>query len=186
PPYQDETIGDNRTYAPPIYHKFLDNAYQVSNKVEMIHPARFLFDAGSTPKDWNRKMLQDPHLKVLYYTANSSSIFSNTDIKGGIAITYRDSGKDFGAIEHFIVFDELRSIKQKVGEKGETSLSSIIFASESYRFTDLMHKEHPEAEGMLSKGHKYDFKTSVLENLDGSVFCPNARQTANMFKYWGL
>ncbi|MCD8189201.1 MAG: Eco57I restriction-modification methylase domain-containing protein [Clostridiales bacterium] len=170
PPYQDETIGENRTFAPPIYHKFLEGAYQVSDKVEMIHPARFLFDAGSTPKDWNRKMLQDPHLKVLYYTAKSSDVFNNTDIKGGVAITYHDNNTDFGAIEHFVVFDELRSIKQKVSEKGEESLSSIIFASESYKFNDLMHTEHPEAEEKLSKGHKYDFKTSVLEKLDGSVF----------------
>ena len=23
PPYQDETIGDNKEYAPPVYHNFL-------------------------------------------------------------------------------------------------------------------------------------------------------------------
>ena len=54
PTYQDEAIGDNKTFAPPIYHKFLDNAYGVANVVEMIHPARFLFNAGNTPKQWNR------------------------------------------------------------------------------------------------------------------------------------
>src|SRR5699024_581305 len=36
PPYQDETIGDNKTYAPPIYHKFLEESYKLSNKVLMI------------------------------------------------------------------------------------------------------------------------------------------------------
>lgn len=41
PPYQDEAIGDNKTFAPPIYHKFLENAYGVADVVEMIHPARF-------------------------------------------------------------------------------------------------------------------------------------------------
>ena len=25
PPYQDDTLGDNKGFAPPIYHKFLDN-----------------------------------------------------------------------------------------------------------------------------------------------------------------
>ena len=24
PPYQDETIGENKTYAPPVYHLFMD------------------------------------------------------------------------------------------------------------------------------------------------------------------
>ena len=53
-PYQDEAIGDNNTFAPPIYHKFHENAYGVGNVVEMFHPARFLFNAGNTPKQWNR------------------------------------------------------------------------------------------------------------------------------------
>lgn len=55
PPYQDETIGDNKTYAPPVYNLFLDNTFKISNATIMIHPARFLFNAGSTPAEWNRK-----------------------------------------------------------------------------------------------------------------------------------
>lgn len=83
PPYQEESIGDNKTFAPPVYHKFLDQSYKVGNIVEMIHPGRFLFNAGSTPKAWNKKMLSDRHLKVLYYEQNSAKVFANTDIKGG-------------------------------------------------------------------------------------------------------
>ena len=82
PPYQDETIGENKTFSPPIYHLFLDNAYKVADVVEMIHPARFLFDAGTTPKQWNRKMLQDPHLKVLYYEKDRKKVFNGVVIKG--------------------------------------------------------------------------------------------------------
>src|SRR5699024_12691982 len=66
----------------PIYHKFLDLAAELSSKVVMIHPARFLFNAGQTPKFWNEKMLNDEHLKVVFYTQRSSEIFPNTDIKG--------------------------------------------------------------------------------------------------------
>ena len=36
-----------------------------ADKVEMIHPARFLFNAGSTPKAWNEKMLNDSHFDSL-------------------------------------------------------------------------------------------------------------------------
>ena len=61
----------------------MDSAFKVSDKVELITPARFLFDAGSTPKAWNRKMLNDTHFKVLRYEENASDVFSNTDIKGG-------------------------------------------------------------------------------------------------------
>ena len=67
PPYQDTTTGGNETFAPPVYNKFLDSAYQIADRVEMIHPARFLSNAGSTPKEWNKKMLDDEHLKILYY-----------------------------------------------------------------------------------------------------------------------
>ena len=78
PPYQDNTLGDNNGFAPPIYHLFLEAAYSVSDKVEMIHPARFLFNAGSTPKAWNEKMLKDKHLKVLHYESDCTKIFANT------------------------------------------------------------------------------------------------------------
>ncbi len=85
PPYQ-ETL--QNTSDKPIYNDFMDASYQISDKVELITPARFLFNAGKTAKVWNEKMLNDVHLKVLYYEPDSSKVFSNTDIKGGVAITY--------------------------------------------------------------------------------------------------
>ncbi len=42
PPYQDQSVGDNATYMAPVYNKFMDAAYEVAEKVELIHPARFL------------------------------------------------------------------------------------------------------------------------------------------------
>lgn len=170
PPYQDETLGDNKGFAPPVYNKFLDASYEIADKVEMIHPARFLFNAGSTPKAWNEKMLNDSHLTVLHYESESSKIFANTDIKGGVVITYRDKVKNYGAIEHFIVFDELRSIARKIGKTDYVPLSKVIYAAESYRFTETMHKENSSVESLLSKGHKYDFKSNVLSKLDNIVF----------------
>lgn len=101
PPYQDNTTGENETYAPPVYNKFMDAAYTVAEKVELIHPARFLFNAGSTPKAWNSKMLNDEHFKILQYEEDCSRIFANTEIKGGIVISYHDNTKKFGAIDIF-------------------------------------------------------------------------------------
>ena len=170
PPYQEETIGDNKTYAPPVYDKFMDESYKVADRVELVTPARFLFDAGSTPKAWNKKMLHDSHLKVIWYEPESAKVFPGTDIKGGVAVSYRDAASEFGEIGHFIVFDELRSIADKVSNVHPVSLNTIIYAAETYRFTDLMHAEHPDAEGLLSAGHKYDFKTSVFESLANMVF----------------
>ena len=79
----------SKGFAPPVYNKFLDASYKIADKVEMIHPARFLFNAGSTPKDWNARMLKDEHFKILYYESESSKVFTNTAITGGVVISYR-------------------------------------------------------------------------------------------------
>ena len=182
PPYQDNTLGDNATYAPPVYHLFLDAAYAVSDRVELIHPARFLFNAGSTPKDWNKKMLNDEHFKVLFYEQDSSKVFRNTDIKGGVVVTYRDTTRVYGAIETFTPFEELNSIMRKVEKsKNFSSLSDVVFSAYSNKFTKIMHKEHPEVISIMSKGHAFDLKSNVFEKLpnifleenpeDGNVYC---------------
>lgn len=166
PPYQDETIGDNSTYAPPIYNLFMENAYKISDKVELIHPARFLFNAGSTPKAWNKKILDDKHFKVLLYEEKSGEIFANTDIKGGIVISYRDKTKDFGAIKIFTKFFELSSILKKVQEaENYESFSSIVLTSYAYHFLEKLYIEHPELNGCLTKGHEYDFKSNVFQKM---------------------
>jgi 23S rRNA G2445 N2-methylase RlmL len=59
PPYQEEAQGDG-TRDTPVYHLFMDAAYEVGTKAVLITPARFLFNAGFTPKAWNEKMLADP------------------------------------------------------------------------------------------------------------------------------
>ncbi len=171
PPYQDETLGENKGYAPPIYHLFLDGAYKVADKVELIHPARFLFNAGSTPKAWNQKMLSDPHLKVLHYEQDASGIFANTEIKGGVAITYHDEDEDYGAIGTFTPFDELNTIIHKIHyHTNFESLSVIVVTSYAYHFTEVMHKDHPEAASQLSKGHAYDLKSNVFERIPQVFF----------------
>ena len=167
PPYQEEVEG---TSNPPIYNFFMEESYKNAHVVELITPARWLFNAGKTPKDWNKKMLANKHLKVMTYERDSSKIFSNTDIKGGVAITYYNSEKLFSPISHFIVYDEMRTIKEKIGSDIETNLSSWIYAPESYKFTQLLHDEHADAEEKLSAGHKFDVTTNVLEKLKDIVF----------------
>lgn len=144
PPYQEETVGDQKTFAPPIYNLFMEEAYKVGRVVELIHPARFLFNAGGTPKEWNQKMLNDPHFKVLFHEQDSSKVFVNTDIKGGVAITYRDVSKDFGALVTYTAFPELNGILKKVTSTNDfQSLSKIIANRGLYRFSKLAYEEHP-------------------------------------------
>lgn len=177
PPYQETQDATSDT---PIYNVFMDSAYKIADRVELITPGRFLFDAGKTPKVWNRKMLDDPHLKVLNYIQDSSLVFPGTDIKGGVAVTYRDANSTLGPIGAFTAFSELNSIMSKVRNDHFSTFSSIIYAPESFKFTDKMLKDHPEIPfkddgddgnlGILSKGHDYDVVTNIFEKLGGIVF----------------
>ena len=146
PPYQAniDDKSDNKTYAAPVYNDFIDAAITVADKVELIHPARFLFNAGATPKAWNEKMLADPHLKIVYYAENSNEIFPNTDIKGGIVVSYHNKDVDYGAIDVFTKHDELNTILHKIKVKDFVSLETIIASTMSYGVTPLMAEENPD------------------------------------------
>lgn len=174
PPYQEEfTAEGNKTYAAPVYNQFMDAANVVGEKVELIHPARFLSNAGSTPKAWNRKMLNDPHFKVLRYEEDASTMFPNTDIKGGVAITYHDDSQDFGAINVFTKYDELNRILQKVVSNPNiefADMTAIVITRTAYRMTDKMHEDHPEALSQLSNGHAYDMSTNIFKRLPQIFF----------------
>ena len=78
PAYQVENPASNRQE--PVYHYFMEEASKIAEVTEMITPARFLFDAGQTPKAWNEKMLTDKHFKVLCYESDASVVFPSTEI----------------------------------------------------------------------------------------------------------
>ena len=162
PPYQEDT---KNTSDKPVYNNFMDAAYGVANKVELITPARFLFNAGKTPKTWNKKILSDPHFSVLHYEQKSEAIFPNTDIKGGIAITYEDNTLKHKPIGIFTIFNELNSIIQKFSKINYSSLSEIVYAPESYKLTDKLYDDHPEVINLLSKGHAHDVTTNIFSKL---------------------
>lgn len=164
PPYQKEGIGI-MAHDEPVYHKFIDLSYEVSEKSILITPARFLFEIGQTPKLWNQKMLNDEHLKVVYYAENSSLIFPNTVIKGGVVITLRDKKRDFGAIKIFTIFDELNSVLKKVKNKDERSISSILFGRSSYKLTSLLYEEYPELKKLIKPGELKSVGSNIFEKL---------------------
>ena len=165
PPYQEET-GGTCTSDKPIYHLFMDEAYKVADKVELITPARFLFNAGATPKAWNKQMLEDSHLKVLEHVQKSDQVFANTDIKGGVAVTYRDSAKEFGAIETFTSHSELNSILKKVEKASSGYLSDIISNRGLYRFSENAYKEQAEE---LRKTSDHRISTDAFKEM-GKLF----------------
>ena len=162
PPYQEETESDS-TRKPPIYNLFMDSTYELANVVELITPARFLFNAGQTPKAWNRKMLEDPHLKILHYEQDPSKTFPNTDIKGGVAISYRNAMVEYEPIQVFVPFEELRAILKKSGAKSiEESLTDIADSSNVYNLRNI-YADHPDYTKYVGDGGRHSqLKTNVL------------------------
>ena len=178
PPYQESTDGYNRQE--PIYQYFYDSAESIGEKYCLISPARFLFNAGLTKKEWNLRMLNNPNLRVVYYNSNSNELFQNTDIKGGVVAILYDINKVFGAIQKFIPNDDLRKIASHFTDSPNTNLPSIMFGGRSdLKFNDEFTKDYPNSVAdRLSKiqekhpdvtelgpNEEYELKSSTLEVL---------------------
>ena len=73
-------------------------------------------------------------------------------IKGGIAVTYRDSERERRPDRHFTKHPELNTILHKVVESGTASIELLgITSSRSYRYTDKLYEDHPEARACARK-----------------------------------
>ena len=162
PPYQDDYVGSNNQ-AKPVYNLFMDNAYKIADIVELITPARFLTQAGATPKEWNKKMLNDNHFKILHYEENSSEVFSGVDIKGGVAISYHSWKETFEPIEVFIKSDQLRKVFDKVKGHLKENIGGLVHSPDSFRFTDVMFEENPVLIGRTDKQHAKAVASSVFD-----------------------
>ena len=159
PPYQ---VVKEKTSDEPIYHLFYDVSFNLSDKVSFITPARFLFNAGKTPKEWNNKILNDPHFKVIWNKSNSTDVFPNVDIPGGVAVGYRDENQEFGKINTYTAFPQLNSIVNKVVNYGYDSITSIIFPQNKFNLSAL-YADYPEYQTMIgSNGHEKRLTTSIF------------------------
>ncbi|MBR4384082.1 MAG: Eco57I restriction-modification methylase domain-containing protein, partial [Selenomonadaceae bacterium] len=166
PPYQNAAAGDSIRML-PVYNLFMENSFKLADKVSLIHPARWLFNAGATPQEFNERMLNDPHLKVVRYEADGTKFFPTSDIKGGVAITLRDANKNFGAIGTFIPWDEFRSTYQKVvGDNlNFESLSKIVFTPIVYRLSEKFFTERRDLIHKLQKADGSILRTNIFERL---------------------
>ncbi|MFL8888310.1 Eco57I restriction-modification methylase domain-containing protein [Helcococcus kunzii] len=166
PPYQEQETRRNRNDA--LYHIFMEEAYKISPRVLLITPARFLYNIGSTPQYWNKKMLNDEHLKVVFFDQNSTKIFPNTDIKGGVAITYRDLDKNFGAIKTFTPFIELSSILKKVEDKEpkeNLGFGSLMYVQNKLNLNTIEKYDKNLLKKLGSNGKERRLVSSIFDTL---------------------
>lgn len=162
PPYQESKVN---TSDEQVYYLFYDAGFALANKVSLISPARFLFDAGKTPHAWNMKILSDTHFKVIQYFSKSQDVFPNVDIKGGVAITYRDAEQDFGAIKLFTPYKQLDHMRKKVlGYHGFKSLSEIIYPQNKFNL-EKVYKDYPQYKALIGSGGRERRLTTSIFSL---------------------
>lgn len=169
PPYQEENEKSSRQ--PSIYPYFMNEAYKVGERVELITPARFLYEEGLTKK-WSKKALNDPHLKILEYDGEAKNVFPTTGFKGGVVVTLRDSARTHEPIGVFTPLKELNSIIEKVRAvagprlvSNSNYMDSIVSSRGNYRFTKKFAEDFSEAIGRLGKGTGNMFASNFFEKI---------------------
>ncbi len=63
-------------------------------------------------------------------------------------------------------------------------LSNIVYSSDSYKLTDLFHKDYPNAKNRLSKGHMYSVTTNIFDKLP-EVFTDQPSKECNYIGIYG-
>ena len=181
PPYQET---NENTSDSPIYHLFIDVGFSISDKCSFITPARFLFNAGKTPKEWNNKILNDNHFKVISYFSSSNEVFPNVDIKGGVAITLRDNSIDFGKTGAFTSFNELNSINEKVSLSNNfASIMEIIHLQNKF-VLEKLYSDFDNYKSIIgSNGKERRLTSPIFEQLD--VFTDTGQSNEDI-KIFGL
>ena len=166
PPYQINVADDSgREQLFPVYHIFIDCAARLSDYSILITPARFLSNAGKTPRDWNVARLNDKHFSVVKYYADSSQVFPNVSVKGGIAITVHDAMNEYEPIVRFIPFTELDSIEKKVSASKSGSIMSICYLQNKFNL-DALYADYPNAKQFIgSAGHDKRLRPNAFEKL---------------------
>ncbi|WP_312104187.1 Eco57I restriction-modification methylase domain-containing protein [Pygmaiobacter massiliensis] len=174
PPYQDENVGSNKQ-AKPVYNLFMEEAYKVGRVVELITPARFLNQAGATPKEWNKKMLSSSKIKVLFFAEDSTAVFNGVDIKGGVVITHFNCDADYTPIGVFIKNDLLRSVYTKIQPECKRNVGDLVHSPDSYRFTAKMFEENSFIKGRTDEAHAKAVASSVFERYP-EIFEENVKK----------
>lgn len=190
PPYQENNTNRNRDDS--IYHYFYDAAFNLSDIVTYITPARFLFNIGSTSKDWNNKMLSDKHFCVKLYEQNSDKIFPGRDINGGLAITLRDKNKILGPIGEFTSFKELDSILDKVSKISELDVFGKIMYVQLKFNLDALLLDYPEYKDRIGNNKERRLVSSSFDRFpevfhddkrDGDISVIGRQNNQRVFRF---
>ena len=178
PPYQKTLIG---TSDKQVYQEFMEIGYNLSKIAVFITPGKFLFNAGKTPKSWNRKMLNDKYLSVYKYEPDAKNIFPNIALSSSIVITIRNENNEVNPIIQFYPDEMVRNITNKVlNYKDFKPISDEIYLQSKFN-TEILFKESPH---LIEKiGSERRLITSILQK-DLNIFF-NEQKSNDFIKIYG-
>ena len=156
PPYQ-ESDGGAAASARPVYHLFIQEAKNLNPYyISFITPSRW-FSGGKGLDSFRRDMLEDDRLRYLIDYPDSSNLFPNLEIKGGVNYFLWDRDyhgpSDISTIENnqlrsnrvrpllidgldtFVRFNEAVSIIDKVKGLTEESFSELVSVRKPFGFS---------------------------------------------------
>ena len=75
---------------------------------------------------------------------------------------------------------------QKVKSNTFSSIASLIFAPESYKFTEKLHQDYPDAKSKMSNGHFYDVTTNIFKRLPFLFYAERPQDGDEYIRLYGL
>lgn len=162
PPFQE---GRQGTSARQIYPYFMDISYALAQIACLVTPARFLFGAGNSDNSWNEAILNDGHIRVAKHWERAAQVFPEVEVKGGVAVTIRDTSKDYGKLGPFSVYPEVKGIISKARAEGGKTLRETVHLQLKFNLADL-YKDHPEYASIIgSSGKERRLTTNIFQKL---------------------
>ncbi len=187
PPYQ-LSVGNQTTQATPIYHKFVEEAEKIGNKVEMIIPTRWF--AGGMGLNSFRDDMKTKNIPYLDIFSNAKECFPSSSISGGVCyfmidktniptttlITNHSNGLQNAMYRSLNEFDtivrdnEAVKIIRKVKETNLRSVQHLISAISPFGLSTKERGHNEKRSGDLalfsSKGRSYIDRDAIKKNLD--------------------
>lgn len=99
-PYQELTDTD-ATLSKALWYKFIDMAIMLkAHYISMITPSRW-FTGGQGLNQFRESWLKDTRVKELHHYSNSSEVFSNVRIAGGVSYFIWDRDKTVDELDYY-------------------------------------------------------------------------------------
>lgn len=178
PPYQEMNI--NNKMSRSVYPDFVRAAKKISTTFSLIMPARWMSGESGPYKETRGfidEMIQGNHIKSFHLYPNSSELFSNVDIKGGVCffVYNQNYSKDevnytlcnygniqqarvsFREAENIIIrFPELVSILKKSRNRSSGSMKTLVSSWNPFGFVSDLFIKNNEKVRRISETKQFD------------------------------